>query len=1156
MAYGPFTDKVLEFTGDGLHIVYGPNEAGKSSALRALTALLYGIANNTKDQFVHANRLMRVGGLLCTSDGQKLDIVRRKGNTNTLLSADGTALDEQVLTPYLQGVSKELFGTLFGIDHPALRQGGKDILDQKGEVGQALFSAALGSHVLHDVLEGLDKEASDLFAQRGNSKKINAAIKEYSDLEKEITGISLKSTDWAAQSKALDTASKELKALEEQLRAARSEVSRLSRIQRVLPKLRQHQKLLDDIEAQGEVLVLAGDFGKRRLAARTALDTAAPLVDSLSVKLTGFSTQLEQTAVNQPLLTQAESIQALHARLSSYQQELVESPKLESNRRTLLVDVESRLKQIRPDLDVQDIEKLRHVTARKSAISSLVEQRPLLLQELNNAEKDLRAEQDSQRLAQEKFDKTQKPASTQLLRNHIKAARKEGELGKKISTSRAQLASLKAQCSAELSRLNYWSGELSDVVSLNLPLLEAIADFDDQYAQLAVSFNELDKEAKNNAELMADVRQELDEINRVGQVVTESQLIDERDQRDSLWQLLRRQWVDGDDVTAEIAKVISSGSILHDSFEERVSTADDLADRLRREADRVLKLANLQSRQGNEEDRAKSIEAKLGSISDAKASLDNEWKALWGASQIDPGTPKAMKAWMDTFSSLRDSVENMQHEQATLKALEQLSERYMGLLIQQLGAVGYEGTPVEDLDAMLDVSESEASAVDEALRQHQLLVQSLEDFTVSVSQRQDAQRKANESLEAWAVSWEQLMKDLDLPPELATSEIDELSGNIRVMFENQDKAKDLSIKVEELDTSCKAFADEVAELVANVAPQLVDKPADQAVQSLNTLLSENKSLYEEQLRIQKDLDDAQEKIVLNTAIVESSNQQLDALCREAKCDDNQQLEELEKRSELFRTLQGSISANEADIVSTSDGHSLDDMQSQSQGIDPDALPADIQQLQNTIDEELEPRRGELTEVKVAAKSELAQMDGSDKAAELAETASGLLAGIRSDAERYVRIKLAAKILREHIEQFRQENQGPVIQRASELFSTLTLQSFAELKTDFNDKDEPVLAAIRNIDSTAINVEGMSSGTLDQLYLALRLASLEKYMAAAAPMPFIVDDVLIEFDDARSKAALQALADMAKTTQVILFTHHSRILEQSEQVSGAVYTHAL
>ena len=79
-----------------------------------------------------------------------------------------------------------------------------------------------------------------------------------------------------------------------------------------------------------------------------------------------------------------------------------------------------------------------------------------------------------------------------------------------------------------------------------------------------------------------------------------------------------------------------------------------------------------------------------------------------------------------------------------------------------------------------------------------------------------------------------------------------------------------------------------------------------------------------------------------------------------------------------------------------------------------------------------------------------------------------------------------------------------------------------------------------------------------MYLALRLASLEKYMESSEPMPFIVDDILVDFDDERSEAALNALAELAKKTQVILFTHHSRVVEQARemQTSAQVQVHEL
>ena len=87
---------------------------------------------------------------------------------------------------------------------------------------------------------------------------------------------------------------------------------------------------------------------------------------------------------------------------------------------------------------------------------------------------------------------------------------------------------------------------------------------------------------------------------------------------------------------------------------------------------------------------------------------------------------------------------------------------------------------------------------------------------------------------------------------------------------------------------------------------------------------------------------------------------------------------------------------------------------------------------------------------------------------------------------------------------------------------------------------------------------MSAGTEDQLYLALRLASLERYFNNHPPIPFILDDILVNFDDERAVATLKILADLSHRTQVIFFTHHRHIVEIAEQnIDGNVlFTHDL
>ena len=89
-AFGPFSGCVLDF-GSGsrqLVLVHGPNEAGKSSALRAVTDLRFGIPQQSRDNFVHPHPSMRVGGVFVDREGREHALVRRKGRGSTLLLAD------------------------------------------------------------------------------------------------------------------------------------------------------------------------------------------------------------------------------------------------------------------------------------------------------------------------------------------------------------------------------------------------------------------------------------------------------------------------------------------------------------------------------------------------------------------------------------------------------------------------------------------------------------------------------------------------------------------------------------------------------------------------------------------------------------------------------------------------------------------------------------------------------------------------------------------------------------------------------------------------------------------------------------------------------------------------------------------------------------
>jgi uncharacterized protein YhaN len=173
--------------------------------------------------------------------------------------------------------------------------------------------------------------------------------------------------------------------------------------------------------------------------------------------------------------------------------------------------------------------------------------------------------------------------------------------------------------------------------------------------------------------------------------------------------------------------------------------------------------------------------------------------------------------------------------------------------------------------------------------------------------------------------------------------------------------------------------------------------------------------------------------------------------------------------------------------------------------------------------------------------EFERMQTSDESTFQAQKAEDALARVRPAVAQYLRLRLASEVLQRAIESYREKHQGPILSRASELFSSLTLGDHSGLTTAFGDDDKSVLVAIRR-NKEHVEVEGLSDGTRDQLYLALRLAAIEHHVETVAPCPVIFDDILINSDDARASAALEALGGLATRTQVLFFTHHRHLAE--------------
>ena len=119
-----------------------------------------------------------------------------------------------------------------------------------------------------------------------------------------------------------------------------------------------------------------------------------------------------------------------------------------------------------------------------------------------------------------------------------------------------------------------------------------------------------------------------------------------------------------------------------------------------------------------------------------------------------------------------------------------------------------------------------------------------------------------------------------------------------------------------------------------------------------------------------------------------------------------------------------------------------------------------------------------------------------------------------------------------------ENQPAILHYTSELLATITGGRHLRVVPQ---PEAGTLATIGH--NGRLRLPGdLSLGTREQLFLALRLAYVLDYCDRNEPLPLVMDDVLVNFDEDRAATTLQALRDVARTTQILFLTCHRHLMQ--------------
>jgi len=1181
--YGRFTDRSLNFPPShcDFHLIVGPNEAGKSTLRRAVAELLFGMPLRSEMDFVHPLAELRLGAVIESAGVAPLAFHRARGR-KSLRRPDDSPLPDTALADHLGSSSQGLFERMFCLDLPGLLQGGQSILDASDDMGQLLFQSAAGLADLGRLRDALAQEADGLYAPRRSEKRaFYLALDQVEAARRTLRECTVNTRVWSAavaEVERLEAAAAQADGRWRQLATQRQQ---LERLRRIAPRVAQWQELQEQLAALGPTLPLPADAAQRLAEAEVALATQAATLQLQRRSAAQLQQQLQALTPDDAVLALAAAVKALAEQGQACAHHLRDIGRREDEVQQHLREAAALAAQLGwPGEEAALRERLPSPLMLK-ALSGLMQQRGALLQAQESAERALaRTQNDLARLETAAAG----PGHTQ----HTKHTDQTGQTGQAEAAApspldsrardlqtalrqaqpllaAAHLRSLEtaaAQASDQLDQalaaLGPWRQEVVQLAGLSLPSEERLSALKAEHATAqaacatALQQQALAQEQARRAALA------LAQFGAAQQVVTPQEVFQARRARNTLWQGIREQPQTLDEAAPRL--------------DQAIEQADTLVDRLRDQADQAARLIGLRQAAEREEAAALAATRQADEAAQRCALLDSTWADQAAAIGL-PGMPLLdLSGWLGLRRNALQAGATLDQLRRELAARQQAETQAAAALAQALRAFGPALPDPDDSGGAGAALAALCSRAEQLLAEHQTrCAQAAARAEELARAHQDQAQQALQlqhccaAVAQWQQRWQAALAAASLqtqalPAEVMTPDLAQAAvERVEQLRERLGQVDEL--RVQRIHTMQRDLADfdrAAAQLRCSLAPASAGDPNDEHQSPADTpdshawaaamleRLQRARDVHKEQQRLLNAQRETLAALQRCEAALAASQAAVAPLYTLAQTAEPATLRERIAASDQQRRLQAQLQPQRQALLEAGDGASFEALLAEHGAAATQDLKAQLELLDGQLEAVAEERRRLAVELN-RAQAERDHIHGGDAAAQAESKRLEALSQLGDVAERYLQVATGHRLLRWAVDRYRERRQGPLLQRASALFAQLTLGGFARLAPDF-EHDPPRLEAVR-ASGERVGIHGLSEGTRDQLFLALRLAALELHIAADRPLPFIADDLFVNFHDQRSRAGLTVLGELARKTQVIFLTHHEHLVEVARECIG-------
>lgn len=1145
--YGKFTDHSIDFGAarpgsPDLHIVYGLNEAGKSTTFSAYLDLLYGIGERSTYNFLHPYNTMKVGARL-EFDGGEHELARLKLRTGSLVDDRGQPVNEALLAGALGGIGREAYRAMFSLDDQSLKDGGNAIIQSKGELGELLFSASSGLAGLSRSLVTAADEASAIYKKRSSSTKLAELRRTLDGLKAERNAIDTQASAYSALKATHDQAATAYGASARELADARTRHQELTRLLGALPAARELARLTADAAALGDLPRPPAEwFALLPQLSRDETRLAA-ITDIVDRTIRQLVEEIEAIGIDDGAGAIAAHIDMLDQGRVRYLAAESDLPK----RKLALAEQEGALARLLAELEQPghtDPESLSLPASLIGIVRDLIETRSGIEAELAAAERELiRIRENLERLSADGGGPDNAPLADPVQISRIETALSRltaSDLAARLAVEERTLGQMRRAQETQFAQLAPWTGDAEALRGTPSAEPRQIESWRGRATAIDRRLADHENRLRDLGTEQARIKARISTF-AAGGPIEDGEAARLRAERDTAWQA-HLATLDG-----ETAK----------AFEAQMRQDDTLsAARL----SRAQELADLRQLRQSEAETAAAIDRQRELLAEAQDEHDSLARKIAGLLSEAPshGTAAtdsiaALEVWMTRRSAALLAWGNLQQAEEAVEALHAEMDKHNAALASSLTEAGIDAghLPLADLVRAASDALAAGKAERTARATHE---KALGDLERDVRERERDKQQAEAKAAAWDRDWAQALSRTWFSDKAssiaAVREILTALGALPAILKER---QDLASRVASMERDQAQFRTDISALLTECGE---DRPSSDALAAANALAQRHEAARRAgQLRADKQAD-LERQLEKRRALEEElavHNARKNELAGYFGADSLAAVETFLDQARERDQMEGRITVLRRQIMEALRAASFDEAETRLSGIDADQVERDAMELDTRI-EDLTEQSKQLYADKSLAQQKLDAVGGDDAVARIEARRRTIFLEIEELAIRHLTLRAGTMAAEQALHLYRDRHRSAMMNRASEAFRLITGGNYSGLTTQ-PDRDKEILIGVAR-DGGSKLADAMSAGTQFQLYLALRLAGYEEFATLRPPVPFVADDIMESFDNPRSEEVFRLLGEMAKVGQVIYLTHHWHLCEIAQRVVPAVTVHEL